>query len=50
MKKKIEVFCKDLQNENLKYFHYLKKQLINSKHFKDNQLNMKLMIAKYVKI
>jgi len=48
--KKIEVFCKDLQNENLKYFPYLKKQLINSKHFKDNQLDMKLMITKYVKI
>jgi len=48
--KKIETFCKDLQNENLKYFLYLKKQLINSKHFKDNQLDMKLMITKYVKI
>lgn len=48
--KKIEVFCKDLQNENLKYFPYLKKQLINSIHFKDNQLDMKLMITKYVKI
>jgi len=48
--KKIEVFCKDLQNENLKYFPYLKKQLINSKHFKDNQLDMKLIITKYVKI
>lgn len=48
--KKIEVFSKDLQNENLKYFPYLKKQLINSKHFKDNQLDMKLIMTKYVKI
>jgi len=50
LKKKIEVFYKDLQNENLKYFPYLKKQLINSKHFKDNQLDMKLIITKYLKI
>jgi hypothetical protein len=29
--KKIEIFCKYLQNENLKYFPHLKKQLIITK-------------------